>query len=55
MRPDRPLKARCGKCDVEFEPEDASLIMVICPECGEEFGHQIVSGKELDVKQIEAE
>ena len=50
-----PLKARCCKCDMEFEPESASLIMMICPECGEEFGHQIISGRELDVKQIEAE
>lgn len=42
-----PLVVRCFKCGKEFQPENEQIILMPCPECGEEFGHTIISGKEL--------
>ena len=41
-------KMRCLHCQHEFEASD---FYVTCPECGE-FGHSILSGKELLIKSI---
>jgi len=43
----------CGRCQARFEPEDT--LYMPCPECGLEFGHQVVEGKELFVANIEAD
>lgn len=50
-----PLKVRCRKCGIEFEPEEATLLLMTCPQCGEEFGHEVLSGKELYIENLEAE
>ncbi|EGJ51589.1 hydrogenase maturation nickel metallochaperone HypA [Desulfocurvibacter africanus] len=50
-----PLKVRCKQCGITFEPEDATLLLMICPQCGEEFGHEVLSGKELYIENLEAE
>jgi len=50
-----PLRVRCRKCGVEFEPDEASLLLMTCPQCGEELGHEVLSGKELYIENLEAE
>lgn len=49
-----PLVAKCRECSREFSPEEDLLIMT-CPHCSAEFGHQIISGKELYIDELEAE
>lgn len=46
-----PAKGRCNKCNIEFDIE-ASIFL--CPQCGG-VAAEIISGKELDVAEIEAE
>jgi len=46
-----PAKGRCDKCDIEFDVDSA---MFLCPQCGG-IAAEIVSGKELDIAEIEAE
>lgn len=50
-----PMRVRCCKCRHEFSPEAADPVFIPCPACGEEFGHEILSGKELYIDHIEAE
>lgn len=50
-----PLRVRCRKCGIEFEPEDAALLLMTCPSCGEDFGHEVLSGKELYIENLEAQ
>jgi hydrogenase nickel incorporation protein HypA/HybF len=53
---EQPVKLKCGQCSVEFEPEDTSMIMLMpCPECQEEVGHEVLSGKELYLDKLEVE
>lgn len=47
-----PLLVRCCKCGKEFKPEYEQIILMPCPECGEEFGHTIISGKELYLDRL---
>lgn len=49
-----PLVAVCRECKNEFSPQDDLLIMT-CPHCSAEFGHEIISGKELYIDELEAE
>jgi hydrogenase nickel incorporation protein HypA/HybF len=49
-----PLVARCRECAREFSPEGDLMIMT-CPYCSAEFGHEIISGKELYIDELEAE
>jgi len=49
-----PLVAVCRECGKEFSPEGDLLIMT-CPYCSAEFGHEIISGKELYIDELEAE
>ncbi len=49
-----PLVAACRECRKEFSPEGDLLIMT-CPYCSAEFGHEIISGKELYIDELEAE
>ena len=46
-----PARGRCEKCDIEF---DVDSTMFLCPQCGG-IAAEIVSGKELDIAEIEAE
>ncbi|HCO11895.1 MAG TPA: hydrogenase maturation nickel metallochaperone HypA [Desulfonauticus sp.] len=50
-----PLRARCRKCKKEFSPDPDEVLIVYCPYCEAEFGHEIISGKELIIEEIEAE
>ena len=50
-----PLRARCRSCGKEFSPQGDDLYIMTCPFCQTEFGHEIVSGKELYIEEIEAE
>ena len=43
-------KAKCPKCQHEFEPDD---YFAACPKCSN-FGAEIIKGKELRVKSITA-
>ncbi|MCA1742665.1 MAG: hydrogenase maturation nickel metallochaperone HypA [Desulfonatronovibrio sp.] len=49
-----PLVAKCRECHKEFSPEGDLMIMT-CPHCSAEFGHEIISGKELYIDELEAE
>lgn len=49
-----PLVARCRECKKEFSPEGDLMIMT-CPYCNAEFGHEITQGKELYIDELEAE
>ena len=50
---DAPLEVSCGACGKPFTPEDKSYMP--CPACGEILGHDITSGKELYIEEIEAD
>ena len=50
-----PIRVRCRACAGEFTPEEESLIYMPCPRCGEEFGHEILTGKELYIDSIETD
>ncbi|GFK92208.1 hydrogenase nickel incorporation protein HypA [Fundidesulfovibrio magnetotacticus] len=50
-----PARYRCFKCAAEFTPEGTNRLLVPCTACGEEFGHAVLSGKELYIDFIEAE
>jgi len=50
-----PLRAKCRNCSKEFSPQEADLLIMTCPFCETEFGHEIISGKELYIEEIEAE
>jgi hydrogenase nickel incorporation protein HypA/HybF len=45
-----PAKGRCDGCGIEF---DMDKINIFCPQCDEMAA--IVSGKELEITEIEAE
>lgn len=50
---DAPLKVVCGACGLPFTPEDSRYMP--CPACEEILGHDILSGKELYIDEIEAD
>jgi hydrogenase nickel incorporation protein HypA/HybF len=50
-----PLRLKCGACGAEFSPEGSSLLLMPCPECGEEIGHEVLEGKELYIDGISGE
>ncbi|ACV67746.1 hydrogenase maturation nickel metallochaperone HypA [Desulfohalobium retbaense] len=50
-----PVQVRCSACGAEFAPEEASTLYLPCPQCEEPFGHEILSGKELYIDELEAE
>ncbi len=52
---EKPLRAKCRECGREFSPEGDDLMIMTCPYCQTEFGHEILSGKELFIEEIEAE
>lgn len=50
-----PLTVKCGDCGHEFIPENGDMFYMPCPECGREFAHEVISGRELYVDHLEAE
>ncbi len=52
---EQPLLVRCWSCKTEFEPVHESVLIMPCPSCGEDFGHEVLSGKELYLDTLEAD
>jgi hydrogenase nickel incorporation protein HypA/HybF len=52
-----PLGLRCGGCGREFSPERGAraTLFSVCPFCGEEIGHSVLTGKELYIEHLELE
>jgi len=50
-----PVVLRCRSCGREFSPERASAAFAPCPQCGEELGHEVLSGRELYIEYLELE
>ncbi len=50
-----PVLVRCRQCNHEFSPAEEDIYLMTCPECGCEFGHEVLTGKELYIESIEAE
>ena len=50
-----PARYKCFKCSKEFSPEGTNRLLVPCPHCGEDLGHEVLAGKELFIDFIEAE
>ena len=50
-----PLTMRCRVCATEFTPELANALFAPCPQCGEEFGQILLTGKELYLENLHAE
>ncbi len=51
-----PLCLACGQCKKHYNPENSyAAVFTPCPFCGEEIGHQVISGKELYIETIEVE
>lgn len=49
-----PLKLLCPFCNTQFGGEDADNLLQPCPNCGEDFGHIVLQGKELILAHLEA-
>lgn len=50
-----PLCVKCAGCGKEFEPESEHPLLMPCPHCGEEDGHEVVCGKELYLDRLDVE
>ena len=52
-----PLQLCCGQCETPFSPEqeDPLAAFAPCPACGQEIGHRVLAGQELNIDYIEAE
>ncbi len=52
-----PLELECGSCGTRFisSTEDTLLLHAECPNCGWEFGHRVITGRELYIEYIEAD
>jgi hydrogenase nickel incorporation protein HypA/HybF len=50
-----PLRLKCSGCGIEFSPEEGLLVLMPCPECGEEIGHEVIEGKELYIDGMDAD
>lgn len=50
------VRLRCSSCGKEFSPEDCDrLLLIPCPACGEDLGHEVLEGKELYIENLEAD
>jgi hydrogenase nickel incorporation protein HypA/HybF len=50
------VRLRCSSCGKEFTPEDCDrLLLIPCPACGEDLGHEVLEGKELYIENLEAD
>ena len=50
-----PVVLRCHACGTEFTPENQKFVLAPCPECDEDLGHEVVSGRELFIEHMEAD
>ena len=50
-----PVVLRCPACGREFTPEPPATAFAPCPNCGEELGHTVLSGRELYIDYLELE
>lgn len=56
MVPVRLCCAQCGHTFCAQNDEPAFLAAFVpCPECGQEVGHRVLAGQELNIEYIEAE
>lgn len=51
----KPMVVRCRECGHEFSPTQEERILMPCPQCNTELGHEIIAGRELYIEHIEAE
>lgn len=51
----KPMVVRCRQCGQEFSPLPEDRILMPCPGCKTELGHEIIAGRELYIDHIEAE
>jgi hydrogenase nickel incorporation protein HypA/HybF len=51
----KPMVVRCRQCGHEFSPSPEERVIMPCPQCSTELGHEIVSGRELYIDNIDAE
>jgi hydrogenase nickel incorporation protein HypA/HybF len=50
---EEPLRLACGACGEEFSPEAFPISLVApCPRCGGDFGHRVLTGRELYVRRL---
>ena len=53
---EEPLRLACGVCGHEFlSGTTSAALLAPCPQCGEDFGHKVLSGKEMYLDQMEIE
>lgn len=50
-----PITLKCSYCGHTFSPAKGKQFFAPCPECGEQNGLSMESGRELYVQHIEAE
>lgn len=50
-----PLTVSCSACSAVFSPQIKELLSTPCPCCGKEFGHQVLTGKELHIEHLEGD
>lgn len=50
-----PVTLRCRSCGREFTIEENETPFAPCPYCGEELGHEVISGRELYIEYLELE
>lgn len=50
-----PVTLRCHQCGFHFTPIEKGAFWASCPQCGEQGGHKLETGRELYVQHIEAE
>lgn len=52
-----PLQLCCGGCETHFSPEEEGSLAAFapCPTCGQEIGHRVLTGQELNIEYIEGE
>ena len=47
--------AVCRECKREFSPDKDDPYLMACPYCRTEMGHEILTGRELFIANMEAE
>ena len=53
---EEPILLACGECGREFTPPfSAAAQFSVCPQCGQELGHRVLSGKALYLAHLEVE
>ncbi len=51
-----PILLACGGCGAEFSPEKGlTALLAPCPDCSEQLGHTVLSGKGIVIEHLEVE